>query len=240
MRAAPKVLLRAKVLYVGVFDPEGERLHASTATASGTPTESGCTSKSFIHDKEYRFWKDENRELDLLLEGDSTPGKVHLQFVAPAAAPEGSQFATWASSSSPGSPRAVKRLAPKPVARETSARVSDYFALRHFSALQGAVLGARGVHAISSRRTSIFSPTGSRTSSRLLLGQPRPRSRPRADELGPEPAPRSTSVAGIPAPRLFAGVRDTVLPGARAPRVARLIRPAQIKRPASTGCQSDR
>ena len=38
--------------------------------------------ESFIHDKEYRFFKDEKGKLDLLLDGDVPPGKVHFSFVA--------------------------------------------------------------------------------------------------------------------------------------------------------------
>ena len=68
---------------MGVFDPEkGKDFTVVYRDADRIAFGKRVHIESFIHDKEYRFFKDEKGKLDLLLDGDRRPASVHLQFVA--------------------------------------------------------------------------------------------------------------------------------------------------------------
>jgi len=113
-----KVLLPRKVLYVAVFDPEqGKDFTIVWRDADRTAFGKRVHIESFIHDKEYRFFKDENGKLDLLLEGDTAPGSVHLQFVAAKRQRQKECDFDLGTLEFAGLTTRGQRLAPKPVAR---------------------------------------------------------------------------------------------------------------------------
>lgn len=118
MVAPKKVLLPRKVMHVGVFDPEkGKDFTIVWRDADRNAFGKRVHIESFIRDKEYRFWKDEKGKLDLLLEDDATPGKVHLQFVAAKRQRQKECDFDLGDLEFAGLTARGQRLAPKPVAR---------------------------------------------------------------------------------------------------------------------------
>ena len=95
----------------------GRTSRSSTATPNATPFGKRVHIQSFIHDKEYRFFKDEKGKLDLLLEDDGKPGKVHLQFVAAKRQRQKECEFDLGELEFAGLTVRGQRLAPKPVAR---------------------------------------------------------------------------------------------------------------------------
>jgi len=113
-----KVLLPRKLLHVAVFDPEkGKDFTIVWRDADRTAFGKRVHIESFIHDKEYRLFKDEKGKLDLLLEGDTTPGRVHLQFVAAKRQRQKECDFDLGDLEFAGQTARGQRLAPKPVAR---------------------------------------------------------------------------------------------------------------------------
>jgi len=113
-----KVLLPRKVLHVAVFDPEkGKDFTIVWRDADRTAFGKRVHIESFIHDKEYRFFKDEKGKLDLLLEDDVKPGRVHLQFVAAKRQRQKECDFDLGDLEFAGLTTRGQRLAPKPVAR---------------------------------------------------------------------------------------------------------------------------
>jgi len=118
MVAPKKVLLPRKLLYVGIFDPEkGKDFTIVWRDADRNAFGKRVHIESFIRDKEYRFFKDEKGKLDLLLEDDLTPGKVHLQFVAAKRQRQKECDFDLGDLEFAGMTARGQRLAPKPVAR---------------------------------------------------------------------------------------------------------------------------
>jgi topoisomerase-4 subunit A len=118
MVAPKKVLLPRKLLYVGPFDPEkGKDFTVVWRDAERNAFGKRVHIESFIRDKEYRFFKDEKGKLDLLLEDDVTPGKVHLQFVAAKRQRQKECDFDLGDLEFAGLTARGQRLAPKPVAR---------------------------------------------------------------------------------------------------------------------------
>ncbi len=118
MAPPKKVLLPRKVLFVGLFDSEkGKDFTLVYRDGERNAFGKRVHIESFIHDKEYRFFKDENGKLDLLLEGDSTPGRVHLQFVAQKRQRQKEAEFDLGELEFAGITARGQRLAPKPVAR---------------------------------------------------------------------------------------------------------------------------
>ena len=111
-----KVLLPRKVLYVGVFDPEkGKDFTIVWRDADRTAFGKRVHIESFIHDKEYRFFKDEKGKLDLLLEGDTRAGqRAPAVRRREAPAPEGVRLRPRRRSSSRDSRRAASDSRPSP------------------------------------------------------------------------------------------------------------------------------
>ncbi len=113
-----KVLLPRKLLHVAVFDPEkGKDFTIVWRDAGRNAFGKRVHIESFIHDKEYRFFKDEKGKLDLLLEGDTKPGSVHLQFVAAKRQRQKECDFDLGDLEFAGLTTRGQRLAPKPVAR---------------------------------------------------------------------------------------------------------------------------
>ena len=113
-----KMLLPRKVLHVAVFDPEkGKDFTIVWRDADRTAFGKRVHIESFIHDKEYRFFKDEKGKLDLLLEDDVKPGRVHLQFVAAKRQRQKECDFDLGDLEFAGLTTRGQRLAPKPVAR---------------------------------------------------------------------------------------------------------------------------
>jgi topoisomerase-4 subunit A len=118
MVAPKKVLLPRKVLYVGAFDPEkGKDFTIVWRDGDRNAFGKRVHIESFIRDKEYRFFKDEKGKLDLLLEDDTTPGRVHLQFVAAKRQRQKECDFDLGDLEFAGLTARGQRLAPKPVAR---------------------------------------------------------------------------------------------------------------------------
>ncbi|HTO68591.1 MAG TPA: DNA topoisomerase IV subunit A [Myxococcota bacterium] len=118
MAAPKKVLLPRKVLWVGVFDPEkGQDFTLVYRDGQRNAFGKRVHIESFIHDKEYRFFKDEKGRLDLLLPGDAPPGKVHLAFVAQKRQRQKEAEFDLGELEFAGIHARGQRLAPKPVAR---------------------------------------------------------------------------------------------------------------------------
>jgi topoisomerase-4 subunit A len=118
MAPPKKVLLPRKLLYVGVFDPEkGKDFTLVYRDADRNAFGKRVHIESFIHDKEYRFFKDEKGKLDLLLDGDIPPGKVHFQFVAQKRQRQKESEFDLGDLEFAGITARGQRLAPKPVAR---------------------------------------------------------------------------------------------------------------------------
>jgi topoisomerase-4 subunit A len=118
MQAPKKVLLPRKVLWVGVFDPEqGKDFTVVWRDAERNAFGKRVHISSFIRDKEYRFFKDEQGKLDLLLEDDLRPGRVHLQFVAAKRQRQKECDFDLGDLEFAGLTARGQRLAPKPVAR---------------------------------------------------------------------------------------------------------------------------
>ena len=113
-----KVLLPRKVLYVAIFDPEkGKDFTIVWRDADRTAFGKRVHIESFIHDKEYRFFKDEKGKLDLLLEGGVQPGRVQLQFVAAKRQRQKECDFDLGTLEFAGLTTRGQRLAPKPIAR---------------------------------------------------------------------------------------------------------------------------
>ena len=91
MAPPKKVLLPRKLLYVGVFDPEkGKDFTLVYRDADRNAFGKRVHIESFIHDKEYRFFKDEKGKLDLLARRRHAAGQGALPVRgAEAPAPEG-------------------------------------------------------------------------------------------------------------------------------------------------------
>ena len=118
MAPPKKVLLPRKLLWVGVFNPEtGKDFTLVYRDGQRNAFGKRVHIESFIHDKEYRFFKDEKGRLDLLLEGDVPPGKVHLQFVAQKRQRQKESEFDLGELEFTGINARGQRLAPKPVAR---------------------------------------------------------------------------------------------------------------------------
>ncbi|MFI5315438.1 MAG: DNA topoisomerase IV subunit A [Myxococcota bacterium] len=118
MAPPKKVLLPRKVIFVGLFDAEkGKDFTLVYRDADRNAFGKRVHIESFIHDKEYRFFKDEKGKLDLLLEGDATPGRVHLQFVAQKRQRQKEAEFDLGELEFAGVTARGQRLAPKPVAR---------------------------------------------------------------------------------------------------------------------------
>jgi topoisomerase-4 subunit A len=118
MAPPKKVLLPRKLLFVGVFDPEkGQDFTLVYRDGERNAFGKRVHIESFIHDKEYRFFKDEKGKLDLLLPGDATPGKVHMTFVAQKRQRQKEADFDLGELEFAGIPARGQRLAPKPVAR---------------------------------------------------------------------------------------------------------------------------
>jgi topoisomerase-4 subunit A len=118
MAPPKKVLLPRKVLWVGVFDPEkGQDFTLVYRDGERNAFGKRVHIESFIHDKEYRFFKDEKGKLDLLLPGDAAPGKVHMTFVAQKRQRQKECDFDLGELEFAGIPARGQRLAPKPVAR---------------------------------------------------------------------------------------------------------------------------
>ena len=118
MAPPKKVLLPRKLLFVGVFDPEkGKDFTLVYRDADRNAFGKRVHIESFIHDKEYRFFKDEKGKLDLLLDGDVPPGKVHFQFVAQKRQRQKESEFDLGELEFAGITARGQRLAPKPVAR---------------------------------------------------------------------------------------------------------------------------
>jgi topoisomerase-4 subunit A len=118
MAPPKKVLLPRKLLYVAVFDPEkGKDFTLVYRDADRNAFGKRVHIESFIHDKEYRFFKDEKGKLDLLLDGDTPPGKVHFQFVAQKRQRQKESEFDLGELEFAGITARGQRLAPKPVAR---------------------------------------------------------------------------------------------------------------------------
>jgi topoisomerase-4 subunit A len=118
MHAPKKVLLPRKVLYAAVFDPEkGKDFTIVWRDVARNAFGKRVHIESFIHDKEYRFFKDEKGKLDLLLEDDGKPGKVHLQFVAAKRQRQKEADFDLGELEFAGLTARGQRIAPKPVAR---------------------------------------------------------------------------------------------------------------------------
>jgi len=118
MAPPKKVLLPRKLLFVGLFDSEkGKDFTLVYRDGERNAFGKRVHIESFIHDKEYRFFKDENGKLDLLLEGDATPGRVHLQFVAQKRQRQKEAEFDLGELEFAGITARGQRLAPKPVAR---------------------------------------------------------------------------------------------------------------------------
>jgi topoisomerase-4 subunit A len=118
MAPPKKVLLPRKLLFVGVFDPEkGKDFTLVYRDADRNAFGKRVHIESFIHDKEYRFFKDEKGKLDLLLDGDHPPGKVHFQFVAQKRQRQKESEFDLGELEFAGITTRGQRLAPKPVAR---------------------------------------------------------------------------------------------------------------------------
>jgi topoisomerase-4 subunit A len=118
MAPPKKVLLPRKVLFVGVFDPEkGQDFTLVYRDGERNAFGKRVHIESFIHDKEYRFFKDEKGKLDLLLWGEAAPGRVHLQFVAQKRQRQKEAEFDLGELEFAGIPARGQRLAPKPVAR---------------------------------------------------------------------------------------------------------------------------
>ena len=118
MAPPKKVLLPRKLLFVAVFDPEkGKDFTLVYRDADRNAFGKRVHIESFIHDKEYRFFKDEKGKLDLLLDGDQPPGKVHFQFVAQKRQRQKESEFDLGELEFAGITARGQRLAPKPVAR---------------------------------------------------------------------------------------------------------------------------
>jgi topoisomerase-4 subunit A len=118
MHAPKKVLLPRNVLYVAVFDPEkGQDFTIVWRDADRNAFGKRVHIESFIHDKEYRFFKDEKGKLDLLLEDSGKPGVVQLQFVAAKRQRQKECEFDLGELEFAGLTTRGQRLAPKPVAR---------------------------------------------------------------------------------------------------------------------------
>lgn len=118
MAPPKKVLLPRKLLFVGVFDSEkGKDFTLVYRDADRNAFGKRVHIESFIHDKEYRFFKDEKGKLDLLLDGDVPPGKVHFQFVAQKRQRQKESEFDLGELEFAGITARGQRLAPKPVAR---------------------------------------------------------------------------------------------------------------------------
>jgi len=118
MAPPKKVLLPRKVLWVGLFDAEkGKDFTLVYRDGARNAYGKRVHIESFIHDKEYRLFKDEKGKLDLLLEGDAPPGKLHLQFVAQKRQRQKEAEFDLGELEFAGTNARGQKLAPKPVAR---------------------------------------------------------------------------------------------------------------------------
>ncbi|HXZ84203.1 MAG TPA: hypothetical protein VEI82_01825, partial [Myxococcota bacterium] len=118
MAPPKKVLLPRKLLWVGLFDAEkGKDFTLVYRDGARNAFGKRVHIESFIHDKEYRLFKDEKGKLDLLLEGDAAPGKVHLAFVAQKRQRQKEAEFDLGELEFAGTNARGQRLAPKPVAR---------------------------------------------------------------------------------------------------------------------------
>jgi len=107
-----------KVLWVGLFDAEkGKDFTLVYRDGARNAYGKRVHIESFIHDKEYRLFKDEKGKLDLLLEGDAPPGKLHLQFVAQKRQRQKEAEFDLGELEFAGTNARGQKLAPKPVAR---------------------------------------------------------------------------------------------------------------------------